>query len=158
MKARARSALFGLVLACVVCGGSTKAQAAMSCTIVSVTGVSFGAYDVFNASPLDSAGAVSLRCTSVAMADMITIQLGRSGSGGFLPRAMSHGRFRLEYNLFLDAARTVIWGDGTSGTSAYTARPAEGVVTSLPIFGRIPPRQNVEAASYSDQIVLTLLF
>lgn len=131
---------------------------AMSCTILNATSVRFGAYDVFDNQPLDSTGVVEFRCTQVAAGDMISIQLNRGESNTFLPRAMTHRGARFEYNLYLDAARTIVWGDGTSGTSAYTVRPAEGQTTSVPIYGRIAPRQNVAIGSYNDSVVLTILY
>ncbi|MFI5308073.1 MAG: spore coat U domain-containing protein [Polyangiales bacterium] len=150
-------ALGWLAFVCVA-SASAVAHAAMSCSIVSTSGVAFGSYDGFSTTPLDSAGSVAFRCTGVGPADMISIQIGRGSSGSFLPRAMSRHRFRLEYNLFMDAARTIVWGDGTGGTSAYTARPVESQMVSVPIFGRIMPRQNVEAGAYGDLVVLTVLY
>jgi spore coat protein U-like protein len=134
------------------------AHATMSCTIERVTGVSFGSYDSGRSSPVDSAGLVAFRCTHVAPGDMITIELGRGDSNSFQPRAMTMRSEKLEYNLFLDAARTIIWGDGTSGTSTYVARPADGQSTQVPIFGRIPPRQSVRGGTYNDVIILTVLY
>jgi spore coat protein U-like protein len=131
---------------------------AMSCTIINASSVRFGSYDVFDVQPLDSTGVIEFRCTSVASGDMLSMQLNRGESNSFLPRAMKHRGARFEYNLYLDAARTIVWGDGTAGTSAYTARPIENQTVSVPIYARIPPRQNVEIGSYSDSIVLTILY
>jgi spore coat protein U-like protein len=131
---------------------------AMSCTILNASSVRFGSYNPFYTVPLDSAGTVSFRCTSVATADMLSIELGRGTSNSYLPRAMMNRSTRLEYNLFLDAARTIVWGDGTSGTSTYTAHPAEGQAVSVPIYARIPPRQNAEPGTYGDFVVLTILY
>jgi spore coat protein U-like protein len=68
------------------------------------------------------------------------------------------GGNRLDYNLYLDAARTIVWGDGTNGTATYTATPIDGQVVSIPVYGRIPPRQNVAAGSYGATIRVQLLF
>jgi spore coat protein U-like protein len=148
------AAALGVALLC----ASNSAAAAMSCTIVNTSGVSFGNYDTQRTAPLDSTGMISFRCSQVAGADSVMIQLGRGDAGVFLPRAMLVRSHRLEYNLYLDAARTRVWGDGTGGTSAYVARPDEGVTTSVPIYGRIPPRQNVKPETYTDTIVVTLLY
>jgi spore coat protein U-like protein len=131
---------------------------AMSCTIVNTSSVRFGSYDVFDNQPLDSTGTVEFRCTQVAAGDMLSVQLNRGASNSFLPRAMMHRGTRFEYNLYLDAARTIVWGDGTSGTSTYSVRPLDGQTISVPIYARIPPRQNVAIGTYSDSIVLTVLY
>jgi spore coat protein U-like protein len=151
---RAAATLLGALAMCLL---SARAHA-MSCTIINTSSVRFGSYDVFDNQPLDSTGTVEFRCTQVAAGDMLSIQLNRGESNTFLPRAMMHHGMRFEYNLYLDAARSVVWGDGTSGTSAYTVRPIEGQTTSVPIYGRITPRQNVAIGSYSDSIVLTVLY
>lgn len=132
--------------------------AAMNCSILNSTSVSYGTYDVFSAAPLDSAGSISLRCDSVTDADLVSIQLSRGEAGRFMPRSMRHNGAQLEYNLFLDAARSVVWGDGTSGTSAYTVHPTSGQTVSIPIYGRVWPRQNVPAGTYGDVVVLTVLY
>jgi len=131
---------------------------AMSCTIVNNIGVRYGAYNVFSHAPLDSTGEIGVRCSSVVDGDMLSIRLDRGTSGRFTPRAMHNGASHLDYNLYLDAARTVVWGDGTSGTAAYTLHPTNGQLVSVPIFGRVWPRQNVAAGTYSDVVVLTVLY
>jgi spore coat protein U-like protein len=151
---QAAKVLLGALALCLI---GARAQA-MSCTVINTSSVRFGSYDVFDNQPLDSTGNLEFRCTQVAAGDMLSIQLNRGESNSFLPRAMMHRGMRFEYNLYLDAARTIVWGDGTSGTSAYTARPIEGQTISVPIYGRIPPRQNVAIGSYSDSIVLTVLY
>src|SRR6266852_470073 len=89
---------------------SRSAEAAASCTI-SVTGVSFGAYDVFSATALDSTGTITYRCSGSARNISVTLSTGAANS--FTPRATSSGTDTLTYNLFTDAAHSTIWGDGT---------------------------------------------
>jgi spore coat protein U-like protein len=132
-----------------------SAQGLFSCTI-SVTGVNFGPYDVFGASPVDSTGNVRYRCGILAF--NITITLSRGQSPTFSPRTMVSGSEQLGYNLYLDAAHTVIWGDGSGGTQQYSiVNPPNGNV-NLPIYGRIPPGQDVRAGAYNDTIVATINF
>lgn len=128
------------------------------CGIAGTTHVSFGDYHPLSPLPLDTMGSVTLRCTGGGMVPPIVVQLGRSRGGGFLPRAMLSGSHRLDYNLYLDAGRTVVWGDGTSGTATFTAQPARGRPVVVPIFARVPARQRVQVGRYSDSIVMTLLY
>jgi spore coat protein U-like protein len=87
------------------------------------------------------------------------IKLSRGLSPSFTPRAMSTAGDSLAYNLFLDPSCTTVWGDGTSGTSVYSApTPVDGHNYNVTIYGCIPARQNVSAGSYSDSIVVTIEF
>lgn len=125
------------------------------CTI-STTGVSFGAYNVFATSPLDSTGSVTYRCTGNAS---ITVTLGKGGAATYNPRRMLKGSEALNYNLYLDASRTTIWGDGTGGTQTYSnpSVPNNTNIT-VTIYGRIPASQDVSAGSYSNTITATINF
>jgi spore coat protein U-like protein len=125
------------------------------CTI-SATAVSFGTYNVFSAAPLDSTGTVTFRCGNE---NNITIYLNRGGAATFDPRRMLKGSEALNYNLYRDAARTTIWGDGTAGTQIYTnANPPNNQHVTVTIFGRIPAGQDVSAGSYSNIITATINF
>jgi spore coat protein U-like protein len=136
------------------CVGTASAQT--RCSITNAVGPRFGPYDTLGTSPVDSAGYISFRCENVGPSDVIRIELSRGDSNSFQPRHMSRRGQQLEYNLFLDAARTLIWGDGSRGTTLYQARPIEGRTESVPVYGRIPPRQSVTPGAYSDHVVLTL--
>jgi spore coat protein U-like protein len=67
---------------------------------------------------------------------------------------------QLLYNLFVDAARTVIWGDGTGGTQfllVRNPRPNNQDI-SVPIYGRIPALQDVRVGNYTNTITATINF
>jgi len=125
---------------------------------MNVTGMGFGAYDPQDAAPVDSTASISFRCTGVGPGDVVEIQIGRGNAPSFVPRTMTHANARLAYNLFSDAARTVVWGDGTGGTATVSRRPSDGSFVSVPVYGRLPPRQNVVAGDYADLVVVTVLF
>jgi spore coat protein U-like protein len=136
--------LLGLLLM-----GLQEAKAA-TCTL-NVPGLSFGSYDVFSSSSLDSAGTISISCD---MDTTYTISLG-PGGGSYALRTMLSGTHTLSYNLYIDAARTIIWGDGTGSTGTLTNTAASANHT---VYGRIPARQNAYIGSYSDAITVTLNF
>ena len=72
---------------------------------------------------------------------------------------MTKGGEALGYNLYMDASRTTIWGDGTSGTSAYSRNnPPNGTNVSLPVYGRVGAAQDVSAGTYSDTVLATINF
>ena len=132
--------------------------AAAACS-VSVTGVAFGSYDTLLATPTDSAGSLMAVCHPSDQSIEISISGGSSGSP--LARTLRNGAAVLNYNLYADAARTTVWGDGTSGTSVTLNN---GIVSSgqrtysQPIYGRIPALQAVGAGTYNDSLVVTVVF
>lgn len=123
---------------------------AASCT-VSSSGVNFGSYDTLSGAETDSTGTVRLRCDESVSA---TIALS-SGSGSIASRKMSSGRDELSYNLYTNAQRNVIWGDGTGGSNTVTV---QGDTVDYPIYGVIASRQRVTAGGYTDTIMLTVTY
>jgi spore coat protein U-like protein len=118
---------------------------------VSAAGVAFGPYDPFSVTSLDSTGNVAVTCSPAAP---YTIALS-AGYGAQTGREMRNGAHALAYNLFTDATRSAVWGDGTGLTSTVSG---SGTAGGHPIYGRIPARQNVAAGTYSDIIIVTISF
>lgn len=130
---------------------------ALLCSIDSVSPVVFGAYDGLTRNTVDATGSVTFGCFLIGLFDNITIDISRGASATFSPRTLKAGTKTLQYNLFLDAARTSIWGDTTSGTSHFGPfHPPLLGTTSRTIYGRVFSGQNVGAGSYSDTLVITL--
>jgi len=123
---------------------------------ISATAVSFGSYNVFASTPLDSTGSVTYQCTPLGLT--ITITLDRGSASSFNPRRMLRGGQALTYNLYLDPARVLIWGDGTGGTQTYSALIGLPLNVVVPVYGRIPPGQDVAVGAYADTITVTILF
>jgi spore coat protein U-like protein len=133
---------------------SGRADAA-HCTI-STTSVNFGSYDVFNSTPTDTTGTVSVTCSGNAD---VTITLSKGGSSTFNPRTLNSGTDTLNYNLYRDAARTTIWGDGTGSTASYTqVGLPNNTAQNLTIYARIPAAQDVRAGTYTDSVTVTIDF
>lgn len=145
-------------------------HAAISCN-VTATGVAFGVYNPLTGTDLNSTGNINFSCTRTGLLDLTpgvsySIQPGPGNSGTYVPRRMSSGANTMNYNLYRDAARTLIWGDGTGGSSA------QGGNVSFPllnlssvtrdndhtIYGRIFGGQNVAVGSYTDTISVTVIF
>src|SRR5687767_14576088 len=131
---------------------SAAAAASAACTIAS-TSVAFGSYDPLSGAPLDSAGSVTWSC---AAATAVTIALDRGGAPSFAPRQMTSGANVCSYNLYLDAPRSIVWGDGTAGTSLYSGSGA-GPVT-VPVYGRVSAQPTLVAGSYADTVIVTISF
>jgi spore coat protein U-like protein len=145
------------VCALLVLAWARPARAA-SCSFVAVSGVSFGSYDVFDVSATDSAGSVSYTCSGGAT---VTMSLSIGSAPSYSPRQMLRmgGGGILDYNLYLDAGRSTIWGDGTSMTGQYGPNmPADGATVVVPIFGRVPAAQDATIGVYTDTITVTINF
>jgi spore coat protein U-like protein len=123
---------------------------AATCT-VSITNVTFAAYDVFSKTKTTSTGKVKVKCNVIAT---YTIALS-AGSGTFSSRVMDGGSYHLDYNLYTNSSHTTIWGDGTSGTSTVSATSLGATYT---VYGMIPALQNVRVGSYSDTITVTVTY
>src|SRR5438094_522621 len=105
-----------VVAAAIVLGASGRADAAGKCT-VSATSINFGTYNVFSNNPSDSTATLTYNCSGGTEFVWITLDAGDSGT--FNSRTLAHNADRLSYNLFRDAAHSVIWGNGSNGTSMY---------------------------------------
>lgn len=123
---------------------------AATCT-VSAQAVSFGSYDVFSNQSLDSTGNIGVTCD---VSSAYTISLS-PGGGSYTSRSMASGANNLNYNLYTDATRTIVWGDGTGSTATVNGSGTSGSHT---VYGRIPARQNAYVGTYSDVITVTLAF
>lgn len=146
-----------------------NALAAADCN-VSLSGLAFGTYDQFATIADDSTGSVTVTCTSIGNGGGVTrvnysVAFSTGASGGYAQRFMTSGAPRLNYNLYVDAARSSIWGNGSAGTQLLTGSlmvgPGVGNGTRTAthtVYGRVPAQQDAAVGSYTDAIVLTLTF
>jgi spore coat protein U-like protein len=138
-----------MILFCV-----TKAWG-QGCT-VSATSVQFGQYIALESSPVDAVGNVTVSC-GPGSPFTVKLDAGENSSGSFHPRrlrAASSGA-TLNYNLYLDSARTQVWGDGTNNTFIRSGT-GSGSSQQFSLYGRIPGSQNVSVGMYSDTVTVTL--
>ncbi len=126
---------------------------------VTTTPVKFNNYDVFSASPTNSTGTITVNCNNPGTRPIpVTVAISSGGSGTFNPRQMKSatGTERLNYFLFTDPGQTVIWGDGTGGTSTVTTMITRQTSLIATVYGTVPPKQNLSAGSFSDSLVVTV--
>jgi spore coat protein U-like protein len=134
--------------------GSAPAEAA-KCTIWTAP-VIFGNYDVFTTAPLDSDSGLAFDCNGGAR--NVSIAISRGQSGTYFPRKLRKGTESLNYNLFLDPARTTIWGDGSGASETYFNRRPGSNYVIVPIYARITAEQDVTAGAYADSVTVTINF
>ena len=156
MTRRALARLSGLLLLALVPG---HAIAVDSCRIQARV-LAFGEYIASDPQPLDTVGTIRVQCRSnQTPGGAYTVEIDGGNSGDPGAREMLSGSSRLAYNLYVDAARLRIWGDGTGGTETVsrlvTRHPQRDF---LPVYGRMPVRQNSPPGAYSDSLVVTLSF
>jgi spore coat protein U-like protein len=133
------------------------ADAALRCRVNTVP-MAFGVYSPLAAGPLDTTGTVTARCQGGT--GLIRFQLSAGNSGNAGARLLFNGSTQLPYNIYLDAPRTRIWGDGSGGTSdAVRIQTRRGRTEhSVTAYGRIPAGQDATVGLYSDDIVVTVIF
>ena len=154
---RSLCSLLVLVTVMTIGTPSTAWAALSSCTIGTVIPVAFGTYNVFAATALTVNGSIALSCGGNGSAT-VTLDKGQNSSS-FVSRAMKQtgGATLLTYNLYTDAATTIVWGDGTGGS---TTRSLSGnsLSVTLTVFGKVGAGQDVPAGSYTDTVVITVNF
>ena len=134
-----------------------------NCTVAAST-FNFGTYDPLSSISSTSTGTVSVTCSALVLNALVNydIQLSTGSSGSYAARTLVYGINNLAYNFYIDASRTIIWGDGSSGTSiindGYLIELLAPVTRNYTIYGEIPAEQTVAPGSYFDTIVATVVF
>jgi spore coat protein U-like protein len=156
-----RALILGLVLVLVTCRAG--AQSGVTCT----AGTTSGLFSFGNVVPTSPAGVGALlgefiiRCVNVDnQARNVRLRLAISGgsSGSAAQRQMQRtgAPTPLLYNLYEDAAYTVVWTATTGGRPDEFLNIPARTTTELrrPIFGKIPGSQTgVTVGLYSDQLL-----
>lgn len=127
-----------------------------SCAQVTAVAVAFGPYDERVANPLDGTGQVRVQCDT-GTPYQVFLDPGSHSGGSFAPRVMGDagGLYKLQYNLYLDSAHTIVWGDGTGLTQTLTG-VALGAQDILQVYGRVFALQPVGVGAYADTVTVTV--
>ena len=159
----AAAALLAPVLAraTTTAGNTFQATATIisSCT-VSGTTLNFGnSIDALaTGTPLDATSALSVQCTNTTPYT-VALNAGSNagGASNFSARTMTAGSRTLGYQLYMDAGRSTVWGDGTtsSGTASGTGT---GSSQTLSIYGRLPSIANAVPGAYTDTVTVTITY
>jgi len=131
------------------------AAAAPTCDFLVASALAFGTYDPLATVPVDSSSQLQYKCPP-GQPVRISIDAGQSGT--FSARELRSGAERLRYNVYLDAQRQTIWGDGSGGSAAgpLVVSVGAGGVTTAWMFGRIFAGQDVAVGAYADTLRITL--
>lgn len=158
-----RAPACSLLLAAWALATALPAQAASdpSCRVdTSAAQIAFGTYDPLSALPLDATGRIDVICDKNNIA--VRVELDRGAGGSYLPRRMQSGSQTLDYNLYLDPGRSIVFGNGTGATQAgagITSEIGGGEFRArVPLYGRIAPGLDAAFGSYSDSINVSVTF
>lgn len=129
------------------------------CGITTSTGIAFAPYNVFSAVDNDAQGSITVICNIGAAPPNprvnVTITISTSPTSGSInPRQMRDpvSGDRLNYNVFTNAARTIVWSNNTASpnTIVLNNMRRNTAARTTQVYGRIFAGQDVSAGSYSD--------
>jgi spore coat protein U-like protein len=161
MMIRIRARLAAPLVACL--SAAHGASAATSCSVTSVTDLVFGNVDP-TGTLVDTTATLNYRCsfTGILSGSSVTLCFNIGpGSGGtsYTPRTMKAGSEAMNYQIYSDAARSLVWGSSTApGLPAVTAHMQLSALLgtstqngSLTLFGRVPAGQtSLATGAYSS--------
>jgi spore coat protein U-like protein len=137
--------------------GLSKPVTAMFCYGESVPQFVFGQYDPHHHEPHDVQTVFSIHCTPAYRGEALNlmIRLTNAGNGPLRMRNLDTGE-SLQFSVYKDPARLQPI-DAMNGLSLNFPLMAPTTL-SIPVYGRIPARQNVSVGSYHLPVSVTLSF
>ena len=105
---------------------------------------------------IDAVGSVTINCTNGSVYS-IALDPGAGASATIASRKLTSGTNLLNYTVYTEAARTILWGDGTA-SSTMVGGTGNGQVQTVSAYGRIFSGQNAPAASYTDTIAVSVSY
>ncbi|SAL28951.1 Csu type fimbrial protein [Caballeronia humi] len=135
---------------------TVNASVINDCTI-SATNINFGTAGVLSTT-LTATGTLTVACTNDD-AYSIALSPGTGSGATVADRRMtkSGGNEQIRYQLYRNAAGTIAWGDGTSGTST-AAGEGTGTSQSFTVYARVLPQTTPSAGTYVDTIIATITY
>lgn len=130
-----------------------------ACTVSGST-LNFGSTidPLATATPLDGTSTLTVTCSNTTpYAVSLNAGANAGGASNFSARTMKSGSNTLGYQLYLDAGRSTVWGDGTASSSTKTGT-GSGSSQTLSVYGRIPSLANVVPGSYTDTVTVTITY
>jgi spore coat protein U-like protein len=130
---------------------------------LSVTGLTFGAYDPTNVTAAASTTSVTVQCNSTARTlPPISIAINAGDSGSFTARAMdgtgTAAGAVLTYQLYDNSTHSTIWGDGTGGTATVSGGNGTSYTQTFTGYGQVPVSQYTTPGNYADTLTVTMTY
>lgn len=130
------------------------------CT-VTASDVDFGSFSPLNGAQT-AQGEITVDCTGVLdVLPALAVKIGPGQWGSVSARKMrTSGGHELSYNLYGNSQHSIIWGDGTGGTSAYVV--SGGLLTlghwrvTQTIYGLASPTVATRPGAYNDLVTVRI--
>ena len=169
------SRLAPLAAAALIALGAVPAQAATTTGTLTVTAavakvclvanatLAFGTYTPGGGN-LDQQTDISVRCTK---STGFTVALNGGGGGSIAARRMASTGTpaeQLQYQLYTNAARTVTFGDGTTGSTMPGTGAGMGAAQAqlITVYGQVPDNAANQGAAvladYTDSVTITVTY
>ena len=132
---------------------------ALAACSVTATAISFGTYYPISANPTNSTGRITVSCNGNSGHGPYSLALSPGGGGSYAGRKMQSGGATIAYQLYIDAAHTRIWGDGSGGSetvAGFDIVPNRSGTASFTVFGSIRARLISDPGFYRDVIIITV--
>ncbi|MFA5628270.1 MAG: spore coat U domain-containing protein [Thiohalomonadaceae bacterium] len=100
---------------------------------------------------------IDLQCSRTTPYN-VGLDAGQNGSGNINARKMVLGANSVVYQLYKDAARTVVWGDSVGIGTGTVAGTGTGFMQNIPVYGTVPAQLTPPAGTYTDTIVVTVTY
>lgn len=154
---RQQDTLIRIILACALSCAVIPAMAA-SCQVLA-TPLAFGPYDATASAPRDATTVVEVQCvTGIAESPTVGYAIGFVGGAG--GRRLLSAAHALSFELYTDATRSHVWGDGLSGTqvmgTVVTPSPLTPALRAHTVYGRVPARQIVPRGTYVSTVTVVI--
>jgi spore coat protein U-like protein len=125
-----------------------------SCVINSASALNFGSQGVLVAD-VDNTSTLQVQCTNTTPYN-IGLDIGTGIGATVAARKMTSGSNTINYSLYQDSARSVLWGN-TVGTDTV-AGVGSGIAQSYTVYGRVPAQSTPGAGAYADKITVTVTY
>jgi spore coat protein U-like protein len=122
---------------------------------VTATDLNFGTYSAQAGTALQGTTLLRATCTPGTTYN-VGLNEGTSSGATVNQRKMASGANSLNYQLYSDSARSIIWGN-TTGTDTVTGT-GTGLTQDHTIYGAVPAAQAVPAGDYADTITVRVYY
>lgn len=129
-----------------------------SCT-VSLTPINFGSVDPMSDALATST--VTVTCTITGNGSAISLPIAlTTGSGSYATRTLKSNTNTLNYNIYTDSARSIVWGNGNGGTSTSTVSVSFSASGSqnATLYGKILSQPKTIPGTYTDTVTASVTY
>lgn len=118
---------------------------------VTATDLAFGAVDPLGGD-VDQTSSISVRCTKNTTYT-VGMDAGVTAGATIAQRKMANGPDTMNYNLYLDAGRSSVWGTAAGSVAVGTGTGMGNTLTHT-VYGRVPTGQtNLAVGNYQENTI-----